>query len=412
MRTLLQSLLLLLLTGISSASVSISSPANGSTVGTTARVVASTTTGVTMRIYVDNVNVYQVHANNLDTNVSLSVGSHTLAIVAWDSAGTSSTARITVTASSSGGGTPAPPPSSGSGITVSSPASGATVSSPVHFVASQTGAVAMHIYVDYQLSYNVNADHLDTSLAMGSGAHNVTVQSWNQAGTVTKNSFTISVSGGSTPPPSTPSGAKVYSSMNKMSGWDSCDTCSGGGNVSFSKTQVSDPADSTQFFIGRGDAWAQALWWLRLGNNTSISHFVLEMDQMMEVPSASFGLEFNVNQVLNGKWYKFSTQCSFGWGIWQVWDAANSHWVKTTVPCTRPQAMTWRHLRLEYERSNGQDHFISIGIDGKTYPVDMRFYPQPVSYTNGDFGVHFQLNGNADMIPYSVFVRNYNLTVW
>jgi hypothetical protein len=268
----------------------------------------------------------------------------------------------------------------------------------------------MHIYVDYQLAYNVDANQLDTSLAMGSGNHNITVQSWDQAGTVTKNSFTITVSGGSTPT-TAPSGAKVYSSLNKMSGWDSCDTCSGG-SVSYSKTQVSDPPDSTQFFIGRGDAWAQALWWLRIGNDTSISHFVLEMDQMMEVPSASFGLEFNVNQVLNGKWYKFSTQCSFGWGIWQVWDAANQHWVKTNVPCTRPQALTWRHIRLEYERSNGQDHFISISYDGKTYPVDMRFNPQPVSYTNGDFGVHFQLNGNADMIPYSVFVRNYNLTIW
>src|SRR5204862_8021065 len=125
--------------------------------------------------------------------------------VAWDRLGTSSTARITVTASSGGTSDPTPTPSSGSGITVSTPASGATVASPVHFVASQQGVIAMHIYVDYQLAYNVSADHLDTSLTMGTGNHNITVQSWNQAGTVTKNSFTISVSGGSTPTPSPPS---------------------------------------------------------------------------------------------------------------------------------------------------------------------------------------------------------------
>src|SRR5215471_11225213 len=177
--------------GISSASVTVTSPVDGSTVSTTAHVVASSPDGAVMRIYVDDVNVYEVSSDHIDTNISLSVGQHWIVIVAWDSPGNVSTQRVTVTASNSAGSSPS------TGVTVTLPASGATVTSPVHFVANEQGAIAMHIYVDYQLAYQVNADQLDTALAMGGGAHQITVQGWDQAGTVTKNSFAINVSGDS-----------------------------------------------------------------------------------------------------------------------------------------------------------------------------------------------------------------------
>jgi hypothetical protein len=171
-------------------------------------------------------------------------------------------------------------------------------------------------------------------------------------------------------------------------------------------------AQTTQFTIGHGTAWAQALWWNRLGNNSSISHFVLSLDQYMEDPSPSFGIEYNVNQLLNGEWYKFSTQCSFGDGIWQVWDSANQHWTPTAVPCQRPSASSHVQLQMQYERVNGQAHFIAISINGTSYPVDKYFNPQSISGTSGDFGVHFQLNGDANSDPYSVWVHNYQLIYW
>jgi len=199
-----------------------------------------------------------------------------------------------------------------------------------------------------------------------------------------------------------------------MSGWDSCDTCSGGGVVPYSMTQglTYPQSGSTQFFIGHGAAWSQALWWKRLGNNSAISHFVLSLDQYIENPAASWGVEYNANQLLNGQWYKFSTQCSFGDGIWQVWDSANKRWTPTAVPCKRPTPSTHVQVQMQYERINGKAHFISISIDGRVYSVDMSFDPQPISGASGDFGVHFQLNGNATSDPYSVWVHNFSLTYW
>lgn len=221
-----------------------------------------------------------------------------------------------------------------------------------------------------------------------------------------------------TPAPSTPASTTI-SNIEQMSGWDSCDTCAGGGTISYSMTQgITYPQPGTTRFsigsstTGAGTPWAHALWWNRLGTDTQASHFVLTLDQYMENPSASWGLEYNVNQIFDGSWYYFAAQCSFGLGIWQLWDPLHQVWVPSSVPCAPQGAYTHRQLRLEFERSNGQARFVSIGVDGQIYPVGVAFSPQAISGTNGDFGVHFQMNANGQPDPYSVWIHNLALTYW
>lgn len=208
--------------------------------------------------------------------------------------------------------------------------------------------------------------------------------------------------------------AITVSNIEQLPGWSSCDRCSGGGKVPYSMLQAlkHPQTGTTKFSIGHGAPWSHALWWKRLGNNPNVSHFVLTLDQYMEDPTASWGIEYNVNQLLSGQWYKFSTQCSFGEGIWQVWDSAHLRWTRTSVPCTRPTPKRHVQLRMEYERANEKAHFVSISIGGRLYPVDRAFDPQPIKGKNGDFGVHFQLNGNKNSDPYSVWVHNFELTYW
>jgi hypothetical protein len=199
-----------------------------------------------------------------------------------------------------------------------------------------------------------------------------------------------------------------------MSGWESCDTCSGGGPIAYSLTpSLNYPqAGTTRFSLAQGAAWAHALWWKRLGNDANPSHFVLSLDQYLENPGASFGIEYDVNQIVGGEWYDFAIQCSFGYGIWQVWDDANQRWVPTSAPCARQAASSHVQLRLEFERSNGQAHFVSIGTNGAIVPLNMAFNPQPINGASGDFGVHIQLNANGNPDPYSVWVHNFALTYW
>lgn len=83
-----------LMAGMASASfagVTISSPTNGSTVGSPVHFIASATGTYpisSMIIYVDNVQKYLVYAASLNTYVSLATGKHAVIIKSWDSHGT------------------------------------------------------------------------------------------------------------------------------------------------------------------------------------------------------------------------------------------------------------------------------------------------------------------------------------
>jgi hypothetical protein len=82
----------------------------------------------------------------------------------------------------------------------------------VHFALTAANAQTIYIYVDDQLLYRVNAAQVDTSLAMSGGSHHVVVQSWDAAGTLSRVSEYITVSGSSNPTPT--SGITVSSPAN------------------------------------------------------------------------------------------------------------------------------------------------------------------------------------------------------
>jgi hypothetical protein len=99
----------------------------------------------------------------------------------------STTSTITVLA-------PAPT----AGIKVSSPAPGATVTSPVHFVATATAPSGLYIttfriYVDGVSAYTTTGGKMDKWLAMAKGTRWVVVQAWDNHGTVYKWSTTLTV---------------------------------------------------------------------------------------------------------------------------------------------------------------------------------------------------------------------------
>jgi len=92
------------------AGVTVSSPAPGSTAGSPVHFVASATSAnpiTAMRIYVDNVSAYLVSASKLDTSVTMSAGTHSVVVQAWDSTGAVFKTPLSLTVS---GTTPSPTP--------------------------------------------------------------------------------------------------------------------------------------------------------------------------------------------------------------------------------------------------------------------------------------------------------------
>jgi hypothetical protein len=86
-------------------------------------------------------------------------------------------------------------------VTVTSPGSGASVGSPVNYVASATssacskGISAMRIYTASGVNaYTINANKLNTNINLPVGSYSTVVQAWDNCGGVGKTTVNITVS--------------------------------------------------------------------------------------------------------------------------------------------------------------------------------------------------------------------------
>jgi len=98
-----------------------------------------------------------------------------MAVATGSSGNASATTTVTVSAT-------------GATVTVTSPSPGATVTSPVQYVASATtttcskGVASMGIYVNNSLVYVVNAAQLNTTIALATGSEHTVVEEWDHCG--------------------------------------------------------------------------------------------------------------------------------------------------------------------------------------------------------------------------------------
>ena len=92
-------------------------------------------------------------------------------------------------------------------VSVSSPAPGATVTSPVHYVATATtstcskGVASMGIYVNNKLIYVVNATKLDHELSLATGAQHTVVEEWDKCGGASYTTINLIVKSSTLPAP-------------------------------------------------------------------------------------------------------------------------------------------------------------------------------------------------------------------
>jgi hypothetical protein len=276
----------------------------------------------------------------------------------------------------------------------------------------------MRIYLDNVSIYAVAAKSIDTSVAVSSGAHSVVVQAWDAGGNVYKSGLSISVQASTTIV--IPSTATVFSKIEEMTNWQSCDVCAGAGGSGpttphwMAQFQTSPSLDgaSTDFFLGGTTSYAAALWWRQLGAIDSATHFVYDTNFYFTDPTAPQALEFDVNQSVNGKKYIFGTECDFhGNQTWRVWDTS-LHWQDTGVSCVAAQtAKVWHSLRWEFERtSGGHMHYIAVTVDGVRRSVERFYNPQASSVR--ELNVAFQMDGDKTMTDYHVWLDKVKLSAW
>jgi hypothetical protein len=303
------------------------------------------------------------------------------------------------------------------GVTTSSPANNATVSSPFQVVASASASrpiVAMIAYLDSQIVAHVAAASMNASVNAGSGSHSLVVQAWDNTGVVYKQALAINVgSSGPTPP-----NAATKSEIQKMGGWQSCSVCAGangsGPVATFSMNQFqlspSLSGGSAKFNISGGTRYADALWWKQLGAADSATNFVYDLDFYLTNPQAPQALEFDVNQSIGSRKFIFGSECAMVSGVWDIWDAPSGRWQSTGVACTRPAAFTWHHLTWQFRLTSTQTIFVAFTLDGVTHFLNRAFNTLPAGVH--ELNVAFQMDLNSGAQAYSVWVDNVTLRYW
>jgi len=421
---------------LASAGVSVSVPANGSTVSSTVQYVASATTscssGVSaMGIYTGpNQLAYTVQGAKLNTLLTLNPGVYNTVVEEWDNCGGASTTPVTITVGSGG---------QASQVSVTAPKTNTSVSSTVQYVASATssctrGVAAMGIYTaPGKLAYTVQGSQLNTLLTLNPGVYNTVVQEWDNCGGAATTPITITVgSGGSS------SGGGVFTNLHQQPGWTGyallppayniCNSCTPSGpQATWAMTQnISSPSlsgNSTRMDIGGQTDYSDILWNNHLigdfssqgmpdYNHTIIPNlhsFTYDVYFYVENPSISQALEFDINQFVGGYSYIWGHECRIAGGNeWDIWDDPGQTWHPTGVPCN-PLPNAWNHLTLQVERtSDNQLLFQSITLNGVTSTLN--YYENPTTTTWYGVTINYQQDGNYEQTPYSVWLDKLNFT--
>jgi len=136
-----------------------------------------------MQLYVDGNSKFQSSGNTLNVAVPLSLGNHAVAVQATDTSGALTTTTFHVVAA-------------GPSIQIVSPLPNSSFYAPMYVSATTqdpTPVIAVQIYADNALVYEVSGTGVQASLPISQGTHGVVVQAWNQSGATYKKSLSVNV---------------------------------------------------------------------------------------------------------------------------------------------------------------------------------------------------------------------------
>lgn len=208
----------------------------------------------------------------------------------------------------------------------------------------------------------------------------------------------------------------VKSSIENMSGWQSCAACAGSGGAgpvaSIYTALAGTPSltgSSRQFHIASSHAYADALWWKQLGASAA-THLVYDVYFYIKTPQYSQALEFDNNQANGSHRWIFGTECNIAAGRWDVWANASGKWTSTGIPCKMPSAYKWHHLTWEFQRVGNYVKYIALTLDGVKHYVN-RSYPARTSGSK-ELNVAFQMDMRSNHVAYSTWLDKVSLKYW
>jgi len=420
-------LIFLMFTASAFASVNVSQPASGTTVGSPVQYKATATSNcskgiASMGVYLNSKLKYVATGSSLNTSISLSPGTYHSTVEEWDNCGGATTSSGMIKVASQ------------TGVYVSTPANNSTVTPSVSYAATATsgscpqGVAAMGIYVDSVKKYTVNGAKLNTKLNLSSGTHQTTVKEWDHCGGAAAANVTVKVNGNS---------GTLISNIQAVHDWIQwgelppdyaiCNSCSG---VKLSMAQhVKSPSKSgnaTKFVISGTKPYSDALWDIKLiGQGTALNlpdtghklipnmhNFTYDADIDFTQASVTQALEIDIDQYLDGVGMIWGAECDhLNTGHWKLWDNTGSKWVDIGIAC--PLTTGWHHVTFQVQRESNNDLlYQSITWDGVTHNINKTYAPFKVPSSWYGLTVKYQIDGDSKMHTNTTYLDDFNLRYW
>ncbi len=141
-----------------------------------------------MGVYVNNQLTYKSNGASLNTSLALSPGSYNTVVEEWDNCGGATFTQVPITVVAK------------TGVYVTTPLPGSTVTSPVMYDATATttscakGVATMGVYVNNKLIYVSNGADLNTQISMSPGPQHTVVEEWDNCGGASYSTVDLTVS--------------------------------------------------------------------------------------------------------------------------------------------------------------------------------------------------------------------------
>lgn len=317
-----------------------------------------------------------------------------------------------------------------SAVTVTSPETGAQVSSPfaLHATAAPCSSQAISA-MGYSLDNNTNttivyATSVNTTVLASIGAHVLHVKSWGNQGASCVTDVAITVVAAAVT--AAPSNAIAVNSIQKQFVWQgTSDGATGGGLASGSMSLVGSPSLSgaaRKFSMSYKNSGGERFWSV-FGADTKAQNFLYDARVYIAAPSSDIAnIEMDMNQVMaNGQTVIFGFQCD---GYTETWDYTTNagtpedpvdQWLHSSAPCN-PRTWTtgvWHHIQIAYSRDNeGNVTYKYVTFDGvqktlnETTPSAFALGWGPTLLTN------FQIDGLGGYGSATVYLDNLTVYRW
>jgi hypothetical protein len=400
----------------SNSNISVANPANGATLTSPFKLVASAQTcasvkAVSMGYSIDSGPV-TIEPTSFSASVSASAGTHTLHVKCWGQNAADQVLLGIKVVSASSAATPAfslAPGQYTSKQYVS--LSAATAGSTIHYTLDGSGPSASSpVYAGAIL---VATSMTVQALAVAPGYAN---------SGIARADYLIAASKG----PSIPSNAIKVSSVQLMPNWRIKHDPATPGTSTGVMTEVADPSISglaqrfdTSFTNGGGELYS-----LTYAKDAAPKNFVYDAEIYIEDGSKIMNLELDNNQVIpNGDTVIYAFQCSGASNTWEYSSNAGTptqpavKWLRSSAPCN-PANWTpnkWHHVQISYSRDDvGNVTYHSVWLDGVESPINKTVNSDfRLGWAAGVLVANFQIDGPShDDGSATLYLDNFTLYRW